>query len=335
MIKKVELTPFDLPLKTPIPVPHGYLNRRTGTYLSLTLENDLTYRGEFSPLLGLSTNEEIIRMQNSFEDQTSKLLSETLDFSNINFFLPFFNVLNLKETSSFSTFCIESILLKIIKDKHPEKYNSIFTSNGGPIKYCQLLTSSKESLNTIDTKNIHYKIKIGRNPIEEELLFLETLEKRCESKPLIRLDANGSLKPNELTYLLNRLNGDILEFIEDPFSINELKSFKHSHLPFFALDVMDDNLINLEKNLFKQLKYLVIKPALIGGISKTLKLIDWAIIHNLKWAISSCFESPLGFSDLIPLCHYKNKANDTAHGLGTFSFFAQTEEFLKILKDPS
>jgi O-succinylbenzoate synthase len=161
------------------------------------------------------------------------------------------------------------------------------------------------------------KLKVGRYSMRDEIAMIREL---CRLAPKLKLilDANKSWTREEAWTFLSHLNAANIEYIEDPCArIEDVRAVaSHTGMPI-ALDELLST--ETEWETFPQLKAIVIKPTMIGGLNRCKALIDKAHSLGLKVVISSCYESQLGNRLLAQLA--SEWSPEQAPGLDTLRNF--------------
>ena len=203
--------------------------------------------------------------------------------------------------------------------------NSVFTQRPENQPYCALDFQSNKIL--IESCCPSIKIKIGRNSLIEENKKLKKYIN--ETNFLLRLDGNKKLSAIDLITIMDQIPEDRIEYIEDPFiNQKELVEFYQQTKSIIPL-AYDEGLINnmghpnFFSNFPKQVKFAIIKPNLIGGISASNKIAQELEKCQIKVVLSSSFEGPIGILGIQKMqsifSHY-----DLPAGIDTLKFF-QTE----------
>lgn len=136
----------------------------------------------------------------------------------------------------------------------------------------------------------------------------------------IRFDANGAwgiAEAIELLAVAAHVLGPALEYVEDPvLSIEGLGRLREETDVRLAADDIVRSPDDLRRVLDAGLAdAVVIKPALIGGITPTRALADTAARAGVDVVVSSLYDGPVG---LAAWCHLAASLNSpVAHGLGT------------------
>ncbi len=167
------------------------------------------------------------------------------------------------------------------------------------------------------------KIKVGAVDFDEELQIIRSVrEKHNENIVQIRLDANGAFPPDKAMAFLEKLSPYNIHSIEQPIAagnyalMNEL--CRNSPIPI-ALDeeLIGNFSIEEKRQLLNEIKphYIILKPGLLGGFSRTEEWMDIAGQLGTGWWITSALESNIGLN-AIAQWTYKHD-HTKIHGLGT------------------
>jgi O-succinylbenzoate synthase len=173
------------------------------------------------------------------------------------------------------------------------------------------------------------KLKIGHYDFASELRLIKDLRDRFPAKELmIRVDANGAYKKENVYAVLEALADAEVHSIEQPVAAGQLELMadvcRHSPLPV-ALDeeLMAYRSTQQKIDLLQQLQpaYVVLKPSLHGGLQGCAAWIKLAADNNIGWWLTSYLESSIGLNAIAQFtCQY-----DTSnfHGLGTGQIYTQ------------
>jgi O-succinylbenzoate synthase len=254
-----------------------------------------------------ATLEEIqFKLSNFFKDYT-------LNFNNIDFSKKFFNTVILDNfLNSFSgevLFNVETILISLIKKKHPEHFNNNL------IMLNELYRPSFSAANYKDSKCL--KIKITPASIKKTIDLIKELHSE-NSNLILRFDGNRLFELNELINFERRLEESILptsfskiDYIEEPLkNFSETFLFRNIGKNKIAMDESFETFISAEK--FPLNIPVVIKPSLYGVST----IFNWMEKHSKnRIIISSSFEHP---SVKIGLNFLASKNPIEYHGLENF-----------------
>ncbi|KXX67335.1 o-succinylbenzoate synthase [Flammeovirga sp. SJP92] len=166
------------------------------------------------------------------------------------------------------------------------------------------------------------KIKVGALNFQDELDLLKYIRKEFTAdKITLRVDANGAFKVEEALEKLNQLSAFDLHSIEQPIwagQIDEMASLCEKTPIPIALDeeligVKSEDQLKLLETI--QPQYIILKPALVGGLEASKQWITYAEQLNIPWWMTSALESNIGLNAIAQFT--ANYTIDKPHGLGT------------------
>lgn len=172
------------------------------------------------------------------------------------------------------------------------------------------------------------KIKIGAIDFEQECALIASIrEKYSASQMMIRLDANGAFTFEESMEKLNILAKFNIESIEQPIKHGQKEAMKflcaNSPIPI----ALDEELIGVFNDLEKyellnyiKPQYIILKPALLGGLIVSHQWISCAENLGIGWWITSALESNIGLNAIAQFTAYLNPSN--FQGLGTGALYS-------------
>ena len=178
------------------------------------------------------------------------------------------------------------------------------------------------------------KLKVGGLDFDRECDILNYIRKRYYREDIvIRLDANGAFKLDDVLFKLDELSKFNIHSIEQPIKPgqHEMEELcRKSPIPV-AFDEELIGVVDLQDkiNLLKKLKphYIILKPTLHGGLQHCAEWIRVAESMNIGWWITSALESNIG---LNAICQFTaNYPINTPQGLGTGAIYE--ENFLSPL----
>lgn len=166
------------------------------------------------------------------------------------------------------------------------------------------------------------KIKVGGLNFEKECDILQYIRKKYFREEItIRLDANGSFKPEEALSKLYDLSKYKIHSIEQPIKPGrpEMEELcRKSPIPI----ALDEELIGVhqfedKKKLLERIKpqFIIVKPSLIGGILSAQEWISVAESLGIGWWLTSALESNIGLNAICQLT--ANYSVISPQGLGT------------------
>lgn len=171
------------------------------------------------------------------------------------------------------------------------------------------------------------KLKIGAIDWESELDILKSIRAAYPSDSLmIRVDANGAFTMDNVFPRLKALADLGVHSIEQPVKAGtpELMAFvcRMSPVPV----ALDEELIGhfssrSKERLLEEImpRFIILKPALVGGFSGAKEWIDLAEKRGIGWWITSALESNVGLNALAQWT--ATFAPETPQGLGTGALY--------------
>ncbi|MDP1622466.1 MAG: o-succinylbenzoate synthase [Bacteroidales bacterium] len=171
------------------------------------------------------------------------------------------------------------------------------------------------------------KLKIGTLDFDTEMEILTNIRKSYPPQELeIRLDANGAFKSGAALERLKQLSEFTIHSIEQPIKANQWEQMAllcaHSPIPV----ALDEELIGImraekQEDLLKTVNpaYIILKPSLLGGFSKSQEWINLALKFRVGWWVTSALESNIG---LNAIAQWTSTLQTTLlQGLGTGQLF--------------
>lgn len=152
------------------------------------------------------------------------------------------------------------------------------------------------------------KLKIGGIDFEKECDILQYIRRKYfRQKITIRLDANGSFKPDEALYKIKELSKFDVHSIEQPIKPNS--DFLPELCRTTAVPIaLDEELIGVlnpddKKKLLDRIKphFIILKPSLHGGLHSCAEWIGLAEQHKVGWWLTSALESNIGLNAIAQL----------------------------------
>lgn len=130
-----------------------------------------------------------------------------------------------------------------------------------------------------------------------------------------RLDANRAWRLDEALAFCGAVDPARVEFVEEPLQdFSDYDAFNEQSPVGFALD---ESLVEQAPRAWANLKALVIKPSLLGGLTQAIAMIDWAYGAGKYAVVSAMYESGVGIRHLAALAAAKTPS--VPAGLDTYS----------------
>ena len=148
------------------------------------------------------------------------------------------------------------------------------------------------------------KLKIGAIDFKEELEIIKHIRTKYSDKDLeIRVDANGGFSPENVMKRLSELSKYNIHSIEQPIKAGQWEDMaqicRNTPIPV----ALDEELIGITHpmemmELLKTIRphYIILKPALTGGLSGSLEWLKMAAQFQIGGWITSALESNIGLN---------------------------------------
>jgi len=311
-----------LQFKRPSGTSRGVLSRKTSFYLMVSdTENPgITGMGECSTIKGLSpdpwdTYEQTLEAICLGHEPPEYWLQAGLDdFPSIRFGL-------------------ETALLDRQKGGQRLLFPSAFTAGKEGIPINGLIWMGdfdfmkKQIREKIEAGFTCVKLKIGAIDFEKELELLRMIRQEYDDKILeLRVDANGAFTPEKALEKLNRLAEFGIHSIEQPIRQGQWEAMaklcEQTPIPI----ALDEEVIGLKSREEMQKmaeiirpQYLVLKPSLLGGFSKSRMVIEEAERAGAGWWVTSALEGNIGLNAIAQWTFLLE--NTMPQGLGTGQLF--------------
>ncbi len=322
-IKELKYVPFSLPFSKTFLTAKQKIKNREGFIIRVEDENGNFAYGEAAPLIEFNP-ETFKDAENQISELSKKI--KNLSFDNyISDVVAFIDDLKLLPSVRFS---IEQALLGLLlkNDKdfmicQMQVKNSTIIPVNAVFGIGNVEQVFKEISSDINSGFDTVKLKLGRSNLAEEEKLIKMIRDTFGGSIKIRLDANKSWKYDQALANLECLAEFDIEFIEEPcIKIEDtLKLTGESPIPI-ALDENLNTFNSLNSVLEEgKIKFLVVKPMMIGSIFNLLNFICEASQNNVIIIISSVFETVIGRSALVFLS--SAITHEHAHGIGTAEYF--------------
>jgi o-succinylbenzoate synthase len=167
------------------------------------------------------------------------------------------------------------------------------------------------------------KLKIGGIEFDRELDLLRTIRSQFNKSELeIRLDANGAFTPDIAMHKLEALSQFDIHSIEQPIKAGQPELMAEI-CKTSPIDIaLDEELIGCrtceeKTQLLAQInpRYIILKPALCGGLNDADEWIKLAEQRNIGWWATSALESNIGLNAIAQWL--SARGYNMLQGLGT------------------
>jgi len=291
IIDKIRIFSYSLPFLTPLKIKDRTFNFREGYLIRISNKNDNIGWGEISPLYGFSIEtlesvlSDIINLKQKLENfqvpqEILKILFPYSPSVRFGFESALLNLMASEKKLTLAGFLNPTANLKI-------KINALLDGNYDDIikKTDYLYGQGYET----------FKLKIGKNNLNDELKLIENLIEIIKPDGKLRLDANRMLSEGISDNFFDKLSSLPIDYLEEPFpsknkTIELLNSYHKIPIAF------DESLLEMQPADLKDyssLKAVVLKPTMLG-YTNSMAFATSAISLGITPVISSSFESPLG-----------------------------------------
>ena len=308
-IEEIHIYTYHLPLLQPLRIGKTFITSRSGAIIHMKTNTNIHGFGEASPLPGLH--------QENLNDVEQKLCEIKLQFIGTKIQDMIDVVDNMQKKDKWFSciqFAVESAILNIseqinLSDQKymlpkPEK-NKIFINSlaiGNASTILQIVEKSlAENYRSI-------KVKVGKKSLDEEINLVRTIREIIGDKITLRLDANRAWGFEEAVTFAKSVKDLAIEYIEEPLkeSGKLVALYEKTDIPI----ALDESLIEIFPERFEAKNWintLILKPAVIGSVRKTLHYIKLAKKSGQKIVISDTFHTGVGLSFMIRLASTINE----------------------------
>jgi O-succinylbenzoate synthase len=145
------------------------------------------------------------------------------------------------------------------------------------------------------------KLKVGTRTVVEEVALVRELAEELGEGISLRLDANRAWGYEEAAEFVRGTAGVRFDYVEEPLA-------DPARLPGFFREfgvpvALDESLVGMEPEKVEDTFAVafVLKPTLLGGITRTLRVAGRALRLGVTPVISSAYESGVGTAALVAL----------------------------------
>lgn len=322
ILKEIKYTPFSYKFKTSFQISKRITKERKGFFISIHDELGSVSVGECSPLPVFSS-ESLSDVEEFLSTELKQLIGHKLEGD-----LQSIKQIAVKITELHSLqFALEQAMLGLAMQRDKNFLRNNFSAGKKTIPVNAVIGLDKPEnvfakvTDKYKTGFRTFKIKVGRENFSDDYEIIKLIRKKYYSGVSIRLDANGKWDIDNAVDNLAKLSEFDIEYIEEPCgNLNCLiKLAERSSIPI-AVDESLKTYENVEEVLKSgKVKFLIIKPMILGGIINAVRLIKLSEEHGKKIIISSSFETPVGKSALVFLSTLIS--HNHAHGLDTAGMF--------------
>ena len=329
-ISGFDLYRYDLALSEPVTLKDATLHRREGALIRLTADDGSEGWGEAAPLPNFSpesleaTIEQLRAMAPELVDR--ELPANLLEPDDTP-------VSELTSLTPSARFGLEVALLNLLSAHHGKTFPDL--PGGEPVKAVHtngLISGSVEKvLNEASSMAGEgyraVKLKVGRRKVSEDAEIVRRVGEILSGVVSLRLDANRAWGFDEALEFARGVSGTRVEYVEEPLAaparLAELA--REWGLPV----ALDESLVGMRPADLGPHAYaraVVLKPTLLGGVSRVLGLAAAAKTLGMVPVLSSSYEAGVGIGALVALAA---SVGEEPAGLDTYRALAED-----VLKAP-
>lgn len=328
-VKEIAVYKYKIPFLVPFRTGVQTQTAREGWVIELTGFDGAQGYGEIAPLEGFSI-ETLAQVERQILELEEKLpgLGFKVDFNK-----PGFPSIKELPENFYPSVCfgLETAIIHLAENILNKSFSEIVSDNPKrqipvnallhtDISDISAITEEIEKLLAAGFKTI--KIKVGRHPLTKDI---EIVNKAAEMLPVdvrLRLDGNRLWDFETALKFGKRVDKRCLEYIEEPFAINDIKQISEFYLQTGIGLALDESLGIINSNGVGGalgVSAFILKPMLLGGFKRVGEFIELAKKHRIKPVISSCFEVGPGFIALLKIAAVIDFDN-SASGLDTLKY---------------
>ncbi len=303
----MEVYSYSLPLAFPLVLKNIRITSRQGLVLRLWDEKGNMGYSEIAPLPGFHS-ETLRDVENELKEAGEHLPGKKVLQTLHNLDGQFQRWLGKYSLHASTRNGLELAILNLLATSRQLRLAELFAiPSCTEIKLNGLLIDPQQDLfirakMLVDSGYDTLKLKVGRDDILSDVEKVKIIREAMGQRVNLRLDANQAWSMEEAVSFARDVSSQGIEYIEEPLQDSSgLGGFyRETGMPV----ALDESVLNLElpvKTWPEGVKALVLKPALLGGIEKTVQLIRSAQKAGIYAVISSVFESGINLTALAQL----------------------------------
>ena len=318
---------YTRPLVVPLITSQNIITSGNGVYLCLREKNGANGYGEVN---GSNDRLQLAQLSNIIDREIPNTLDGISDFIDET-------LLDLQPAYRFA---IETALCDLaakIADKPLAEWINPKCHNKVPVNY--LLSSlplNWDKFRDIILKRGYkaVKIKIGSGTKEDEIEFIARIRKYLGEDIEIRLDANRAMDYDRAASLLTEAAPYDISYIEEPLNCFNMALLTRLRKEADIGIALDESLIEENYNpILLDQKYCdaaIIKPALTGGVKRTIDFYEQVKKTGIRPVITSNLETEIGLAASLHLTA-ATSGELTPMGLDTLRFYDKADRSLTAL----
>lgn len=300
---RLRLLEYRIPLISPLTNAIGSVTERQGIILKGETEDGNVCLGEAAPYPGLSREsiDEVSKTALLIRDKlTGKPLPTTPDA--LEAYLQEMNSETHLPPSLY--FGVETMLADLASQQSGQPLFHWFNAESADSVALNALLPSdlsqwpefvqdkrKEGFST-------FKMKVGVRSVSDDIESVKELSQLLNSNESIRLDANRSFSYRDAVEFLTTIRDDAIAYIEEPLVTQDLVRLPELRAETGIKIAVDESVVDTDL-FFRLLEsgcidVVVLKPTMVGGIARCLRLAKRARSHGADVVVTSLLESGIG-----------------------------------------
>ncbi len=199
-------------------------------------------------------------------------------------------------------FALESALLDLLARSTGVPLWRLFADNRTGIRVNALLRTERfqETTRRLYEQGIRvFKLKLnGKENLKNHLTMLHWLRDTYGDSIDIRIDANGTLRPDTLIETLGRIAAFFPEYVEEPVPFAQLSAASLPVPIAFDESLQRDDAVS-QMLAHPSCQAVILKPSLLGGIFRARRLAAAASAASRDVIVTHMFESLPGFLAIL------------------------------------
>jgi O-succinylbenzoate synthase len=322
-----ELHRYELRLSEPLTLKGTVLHHREGLLLELTGEDGEVGWGEASPLPTFS-RESLDEAAAQLRGLASSMIGREVTDGWLDPDGPFSRELDSMDLAPSARFGLELAFWDLYGTSRGRSLAELVTTHPRATVPVSALISAPPDEALEEARRVRsagyeaVKVKVGARAVEEDVELVRAVSGELDDAVALRLDANRAWSLGEAERFARGTADLRFEYVEEPLA-------EPAQLPSFVgtWDVpvaLDESLADLEPEALEDHEYaraIVLKPTLLGGISRTLHFARRASDLGIKPVISAAYETGIGTAALVALA--AGVGEEVPAGLDTYRPLAE------------
>jgi O-succinylbenzoate synthase len=322
-----ELCRYELPLSEPLTLKGEVLGSREGLLLRLEGEGGPVGWGETSPLPGFSS-EDIDEAAGQLHDLAGSMVGREVSKVSLDPEGSLAQGLDAMDLAPSVRFGFELSLWNLYAASSGRSLPELVTPHPKVTVPVSALISGppdealERARRAWSAGYEAIKLKVGGRTVAEGVDLVRAVSEEMDAAGALRLDANRAWSLEEAERFARDTAAFSFEYVEEPLADPTLlPAFAETHCLPVALD---ESLAGMEPQALEDHGYaraVVLKPTLLGGLSRTLRFASRASRLGMEPVISSSYETGVGTVALVALAAGVGGAGVPA-GLDTYRSLA-------------